>query len=146
MTTNEIFTDIQERHGPHWPALGLRVHEALVIKAKEQTKYELPKVGEALKCNGAELLAIKAHSFHPGDDYLFTVVAKYRDEFVTWMYNADHNGCGGGSYHTKYSNDTRPLRTRAFEDYVGRHRQLYSNEDGTEYAHGGVFGSSVEVN
>ena len=141
-TTHETIADINRQEGQlHATMTGTlrqaQVSKALEILAKKQTRWELPKFGEKLS-NGATLYAIKAYSFHPGDHYLFTVMAKFGDEYVTWMYNADHNGCGGGSYHNKRDDHRHgtPAIIRAEDDYAQRHRKLSFNTETQTYSHG----------
>ena len=124
-TTHKTFCEIMSETGLE----PRQVNEILEALAKTQTTWKIPQPGDKLS-NGATLLRIKAQSFHPGDHYLFTVLAKYDGEFVTWTYNADHDGCGGGSYFARAN-----AQLRAEEDYEQRHREVWFNP-GRGYAHG----------
>ena len=93
------------------------IHDQLKERAVNQTAFVLPVIGEKMECNGATLLDIKSESFHEGDTYLFIVLAKYRDEFVTWNYNAHNEGCGGGHY---FSDN----QEKAEVEFRNRHRRI----------------------
>jgi len=58
----------------------------------------LPNVGEVIGSNGATVLKVKQYSDLPGDCYLGIVLALFRGEFVTWIYNAECAGCVEGHY------------------------------------------------
>ena len=78
-TTHKTFCEIMSETGLE----PRQVNEILEALAETQTTWKIPQPGDKLS-NGATLLKIKAQSFHPGDHYLFTVLAKYQGEYVTW--------------------------------------------------------------
>ena len=137
-TTHKTFCEVMNETG----LVPQQVSELLEVLAKTQTTWKIPQPGDKLS-NGATLLEIKAQSFHPGDHYLFTVLAKYQGEYVTWTYNAEHDGCGGGSYfNSRNFRDedcsklgVNPPLIRATEHYKLRHRPVWFNP-GRGYAHG----------
>ena len=137
-TTHKTFCEIMSETGLE----PRQVNEILEALAETQTTWKIPQPGDKLS-NGATLLKIKAQSFHPGDHYLFTVLAKYQGEYGTWTYNAEHDGCGGGSYFNSSnfrdedcsSRGVNPPLIRAEEHYKLRHRELWFNP-GRGYAHG----------
>lgn len=49
---------------------------------------------------GYELVAIKPRSYHPDDEFLYTIVAKGISNFVQWTYNSEDGGCHCGMYYT----------------------------------------------
>ena len=137
-TTHKTFCEIMNETG----LLPQQVNELLEVLAETQTTWKIPQPGDKLS-NGATLLKINAQSFPPGDHYWFTVLAKYQGEYVTWTYNAEHDGCGGGSYFNSSnfrdedcsSRGVNPPLIRAEEHYKLRHRELWFNP-GRGYAHG----------
>jgi hypothetical protein len=47
---------------------------------------------------GYKLVAVKPYSDHPDDNFLWIVLAQGPEEYVTWLFNVQQNGCGNGRY------------------------------------------------
>lgn len=58
-------------------------------------------------------ILLESKYIHPEDDYLKVVMAEYKGQYVTWIFNASTDSYGTGHYHGAYW-------LKAFDDYIER--------------------------
>jgi hypothetical protein len=83
-------------------------------KRKGNMPEKLLKYGQSLD-NHAKVIDAKMYSDHPGDHYLQIVVARFQNQYVTWLYNSTFHGCTEGHYFDRLID--------AVKDYEGRGRK-----------------------
>jgi hypothetical protein len=88
------------------------------MKFKEMDKMNAVKVEQMFKkFEDKRIIQCRDLSNNPADNYLKVVLAEYKGEYVTWLFNTTLNGGNGGFVYGHYFGDNFH---EASQDYYKR--------------------------